>query len=90
VVGPGPVFLTVDIDVLDPGFIPGGTGTPEPGGMTTVELLWAARTVAAELDVVGSDLVEVIPTGIASADAAVLAGERVVREILTGVAMRKV
>jgi arginase family enzyme len=32
--GPGPVFLTVDIDVLDPAFAP-GTGTPEPGGMTT-------------------------------------------------------
>ena len=90
VVGPGPVFLTVDIDVLDPAFIPGGTGTPEPGGMTTVELLWAVRTVAAELDLVGADLVEVIPTGIASADPAALAGERVVREILTGIAMRRV
>jgi agmatinase len=89
VVGDGPVFLTVDIDVLDPAFIPGGTGTPEPGGMTTVELLWAARTVAAELDVVGADLVEVIPTGVASADPASLAGERVVREILTGIAMRR-
>ena len=89
VVGPGPVFLTVDIDVLDPAFIPGGTGTPEPGGMTTVELLWAARTVAAGLEVVGADLVEVIPTGIGSADPAALAGERIVREILTGVAMRR-
>ena len=37
-VGPGPVYLTVDVDVLDPGFIP-GTGTPEPGGMTPSELL---------------------------------------------------
>ena len=89
VVGPGPVFLTVDIDVLDPAFIPGGTGTPEPGGMTSAELLWAARTVAAELDLVGADLVEVIPTGVASADPAVLAGERVVREILTGIALRR-
>ncbi len=89
VVGPGPVFLTVDIDVLDPAFIPGGTGTPEPGGMTTVELLWAARTVAAELEVVGADLVEVIPTGIASADSAALAGERIIREILTGLAIRR-
>ncbi len=89
IVGPGPVFLTVDIDVLDPAFIPGGTGTPEPGGMTTVELLWAARTVAAELELVGADLVEVIPTGVASADPAALAGERVVREILTGIAMRR-
>ena len=89
VVGAGPVFLTVDIDVLDPAFIPGGTGTPEPGGMTTVELLWAARTVAAELELVGADVVEVIPTGVASADPAALAGERIVREILTGVAMRR-
>ena len=89
VVGAGPVFLTVDIDVLDPAFIPGGTGTPEPGGMTTVELLWAARTVAAELELVGADVVEVIPTGVASADPAALAGERIVREILTGVAMKR-
>jgi arginase family enzyme len=89
VVGPGPVFLTVDIDVLDPAFIPGGTGTPEPGGMTTLELLWAARTVAAGLEVIGADLVEVIPTGVGSADPAALAGERIVREILTGVAMRR-
>jgi agmatinase len=88
-VGAGPVFLTVDIDVLDPAFIPGGTGTPEPGGMTTVDLLWAARTVAASLDVVGADLVEVIPTGVASADPAALAGERIVREMLTGIAMRR-
>ena len=89
IVGPGPVFLTVDIDVLDPAFIPGGTGTPEPGGMTTVDLLWAARAVAASLELVGADLVEVIPTGIGSADPAALAGERIVREILTGIAMRR-
>ena len=49
VIGAGPTFLTVDIDVLDPAYIPGGTGTPEPGGMTPLELLWAARTAAAEL-----------------------------------------
>jgi agmatinase len=88
-VGPGPVFLTVDVDVLDPAFIPAGTGTPEPGGMTSVELLWAARTVAAGLELVGADVVEVIPTGIGSADPAALVGERIVREILTGVALRQ-
>ncbi len=88
VVGSGPAFLTVDIDVLDPGFIPGGTGTPEPGGMTTGDLLWAARTIASQLDLVGADVVEVIPTGIASADPAALAAERIVREILTGIAIR--
>jgi agmatinase len=89
VVGAGPAFLTIDIDVLDPAFIPGGTGTPEPGGMTSAELLWAARTLAAELELVGADLVEVIPTSVASADPAALVAERIVREVLTGVAIRR-
>jgi agmatinase len=87
-VGEGPVYLTVDIDVLDPAFVP-GTGTPEPGGLTSGELLWGARTVAAGADLVGADLVEVIPTAIGTADASALAGERTVREILTGIAMRR-
>ena len=88
IAGSGPVFLTVDVDVLDPAFIP-GTGTPEPGGMTSAELLWATRTLAAELDVVGADVVEIIPTAVGSADAAALVGDRIVREILTGVALRR-
>ena len=88
IVGEGPVFLSVDIDVLDPAFAP-GTGTPEPGGMTTAELLWACRTVAAELDVVGAELVEVIPTAVGSTDITALAGDRVVREIMTGLAIRR-
>ena len=87
-VGPGPVYLTVDVDVLDPGFIP-GTGTPEPGGMTAVDLLLAVRTVAAGLELVGTDVVEVIPSGIGTADASALVAERVVREALTGIAMRR-
>jgi agmatinase len=57
--------------------------------MTPLELLWATRTAAAELDLVGADLVEVIPTAIASADPAALLGERIVREILTGIALRR-
>jgi len=87
-VGAGPVFLTVDVDVLDPAFAP-GTGTPEPGGMTTVDLLWAARTVATELEVVGADVVEVIPATVGSADVTALAADRIVREILTGIALRR-
>ena len=47
--GHGPVFLSVDIDVLDPAFAP-GTGTPEPGGMTRADLLWAARTLRRAVD----------------------------------------
>ena len=87
-VGDGPVFLTVDIDVLDPAFAP-GTGTPEPGGMTTAELLWAVREVAAQLEVVGADMVEVIPTGVGSADITALAADRIVREILGGIALHR-
>jgi arginase family enzyme len=87
-VGEGPAYLTVDIDVLDPAFAP-GTGTPEPGGMTSADLLWAVREVAQRLGLVGADLVEVIPTQISTADSSAVVGDRIVREILTGVAMRR-
>jgi agmatinase len=87
-VGPGPTYLTVDVDVLDPAFVP-GTGTPEPGGMTAVDLLLAVRTVAAELDLIGADVVEVIPTGVGTDDYSALVAERVIREALTGVALRR-
>jgi agmatinase len=87
-VGPGPVFLTVDVDVLDPAFIP-GTGTPEPGGLTATELLLAVRTVAAGVELVGADVVEVIPAAVGSADASALVADRIVREALTGVALRR-
>jgi agmatinase len=86
--GAGPAFLTVDVDVLDPGLAP-GTGTPEPGGMSTVDLLWACRTVAAGVDLVGADVVEVIPAAVGSADVTALTADRIVREILTGVALRR-
>lgn len=88
IVGDTPTFLTVDVDVLDPAFAP-GTGTPEPGGMTSVDLLWACRELAASLQIVGVDVVEVIPTAVASADITALVAERVVRETLTGIAVRR-
>jgi agmatinase len=87
-VGPGPVYLSVDVDVLDPAFAP-GTGTPEPGGMTSVDLLWACREVASRVDLVGTEVVEVIPTGVGSADITALVAERIVREMLTGIAVRR-
>ena len=86
--GEGPTFMTVDIDVLDPAFAP-GTGTPEPGGMTTRELLQACRLLASRLELVGADVVEVIPTAVGSADITSLAADRIVREILTGIAVRR-
>jgi len=88
VVGDGPVFVSVDVDVLDPAFAP-GTGTPEPGGLTSSELLWAVRSVAARTEVAGADVVEVIPTAVGSADVTALVAERTVRELLTGLALRR-
>jgi agmatinase len=87
-VGQGPAFLSVDVDVLDPAFAP-GTGTPEPGGMTSVDLLWACRAVAAGVELAGAEVVEVIPTAVGSADVTALVAERIVREILTGIALRR-
>jgi agmatinase len=87
IVGDGPVYLSVDVDVLDPAFAP-GTGTPEPGGMTSSDLLWACRAVARELQLVGAEVVEVIPTSPGSSDITALVADRIVREILNGIALR--
>ena len=58
-VGDAPVYVSIDIDVLDPGFAP-GTGTPEAGGITNRELLGILRGLAGA-DLVGADIVEVSP-----------------------------
>ncbi len=81
------VYLTVDIDVLDPAFAP-GTGTPEPGGLTTRELRAALRRVGREVDLCAADVVEVCPPFDPSGITA-LAGERAALDILTGMAMRR-
>lgn len=60
VVGAGPVYLTYDIDSLDPVYAP-GTGTPEAGGITTIEAMRLVRALQG-LDFVGADLVEVAPS----------------------------
>jgi len=88
IVGNEPTFLSVDVDVLDPAYAP-GTGTPEPGGMTAGDLLWACLTIATEVSLAGMDVVEVIPTGIGSSDITALVAERIVREALTGLALRR-
>ena len=81
------VFLSVDIDVVDPGMAP-GTGTPEPGGMTSRELLEAVRRICFELPIVGIDVVEVAPAYDQSEITAVLAN-RVVLEALSAIALKK-
>ena len=80
-------YLTVDIDVLDPAFAP-GTGTAEPGGLMTRELLWAVRTVASRVDLCAMDIVEVSPP-YDHAGVTALAAHRVVLEVLSGMALRR-
>ena len=87
-IGSGPTYVTVDVDVLDPAFAP-GTGTPEPGGMSSLDLLWAVRRVASLVELVGADVVEVLPSAIGSADITALVAERIVRELLTGLALQQ-
>jgi agmatinase len=58
-VGDHPVYVSIDIDVLDPAFAP-ATGTPEAGGMTSRELLGVLRAMSG-LRLVGADIVEVSP-----------------------------
>lgn len=81
------VFVSVDVDVVDPGTAP-GTGTPEPGGLTGRQLLDAVRRIAIELPVVGIDVVEVSPPYDTAEITAFLAN-RVVLEMLSGIAYRK-
>lgn len=81
------LYVSVDIDVLDPGFAP-GTGTPEPGGMTPVDLLRTVRALAQHTNLVALDVVEVAPA-YDVADNTVNNAHRVVFEALGGMAWRK-
>lgn len=80
------VFLSVDIDVVDPGSAP-GTGTPEPGGLSSRQLLDAVREIAYRVPIVGMDVVEVAPP-FDHADITALLGNRVILEALSGIAKR--
>lgn len=83
-----PVYLSVDIDVLDPAFAP-GTGTPEPGGWTTRELIRVLRGVEG-LNVVGADVVEVAPAYQGAGEETALAAAQVVYEVLSSMVKRGV
>lgn len=77
-----PIYVTMDIDVIDPAYMP-GTGTPEPGGISSGEALAAVRLLS-QLSVVGMDLVETMPFYDLSQRSAVLAS-KVVREALLAI-----
>jgi agmatinase len=81
------VFLSFDVDVVDPGSAP-GTGTPEPGGLSTRQALDAVRRIGMELPVAGMDVVEVSPPYDHAEVTAYLAN-RVVLEVLSGLAWQR-
>lgn len=81
-----PVYLSVDIDVIDPGLAP-GTGTPEPGGWTTRELIRILRGVEG-LNVVGGDVVEVAPGYDGRGEETALAAAQVGYEVLSSMVKR--
>jgi agmatinase len=81
------VFLSVDVDVVDPGSAP-GTGTPEPGGLSSRQLLDAVRRIGMEAPVAGVDVVEVSPP-YDHAEITAYLGNRIVLEALGGIAWRR-
>jgi len=85
--GPEYLFISYDIDSLDPAYAP-GTGTPEPGGFTTREIFPMVRRLCAETPVVGMELVEVAP-GWDPGYTTALNGLRIIQEAITGMAMRR-
>ena len=81
------VYVSIDIDVLDPGFAP-ATGTPAPGGLAPVDLLRMVRQIVLELDVVGFDVMEVAPA-YDHADITVNNAHGLIWEALAAMAVRK-
>ena len=86
-VGDAPMYVSIDIDALDPAFAP-GTGTPEAGGMTSRELLGILRALRG-LDLVGADVVEVAPA-YDHADITAVAASHAVYELVSLFAANRV
>ena len=85
-VGDSPVYLSFDIDVVDPGLAP-GTGTPEVGGFTSREVIRLLRGLDS-LNVIGADIVEVSPAYDGRGEQTALVAAQVAYEILTNWAIR--
>jgi agmatinase len=85
--GPDAVYLSLDIDVVDPGLAP-GTGTPEPGGLSSRELLRAVRQVVGSVELAGMDIVEVSPPYDHAEQTAMLAN-RAALEAISALAARR-
>lgn len=85
--GPEYIYLSIDLDAFDPAFAP-GAGTPEPGGLTPRELFPVLRGICRIKQCVGFDIVELNPL-VDSANATATLANRVAREVMSGIAMRK-
>jgi agmatinase len=85
--GPEYIFVSFDLDTLDPAYAP-GTGTPEPGGLTPREAFPILRRLCAETNVIGFELVELSPM-IDPTYVSALVANRLIKECMTGMAMRK-
>ncbi len=85
--GPDAIYLSVDIDVLDPGLAP-GTGTPEPGGLLPRELLRAVRQIVGAVELAGMDVVEVSPP-YDHAEVTAMAANRTILEAISALAVKK-
>jgi len=85
--GPEYLYVSFDIDTIDPGFAP-GTGTPEPGGLNPREVFPLIRQLCAQPKLVGFDLVEYSPDRDPGYVTGLIAN-RLLRECMTGVALRK-
>jgi arginase family enzyme len=85
--GPDAIYLSVDIDVVDPGSAP-GTGTPEPGGMLPRELLRAVRRIVGAVELAGMDIVEVSPP-YDHAETTSMVANRAALEAISALAVKK-
>jgi agmatinase len=86
--GPEYIYLSVDIDVLDPAFAP-ATGTPEPGGISSLELLRAIREIVLSKGMVAMDVVEVAPIYDQPGDITAQAAHRCIYEAISALAKKK-
>ncbi len=86
--GPERLYLSVDVDVLDPAYAP-GTGTPEPGGLTALELLHGVREAALRTQLAALDVVEVSPPYDNAAAITAEVAHRVVLETLSALAAKR-
>jgi agmatinase len=86
--GPEAIYLSIDVDVLDPSYAP-GTGTPEPGGLTSRELLNAVRRIVGRVRLVGMDVVEVSPAYDGPGQITAEVAHRLVLEALSALAKKK-